>query len=76
MASDCCGGGGVPVAVADQGPFPAELTALTCTSYACRRSARLAHMCRDPEPAVQTSSSTVQLASDLSLAALSICRRS
>ena len=63
---------GVPVTVADQAPGPAALTARTCTSYCVPPVSPVKVYCREPEPAAHTSSTTVQLASDLSAAPVSM----
>ena len=65
---------GVPVSLADQGPFPASLTARTCRSYRSPLVRPSRVYSRAPE--LQTSSSTVQLTSDLSCTSLRMYRRS
>ena len=64
----------IPAAVADQGPFPTSLTARTCMSYRSPLVRPSRVYSRAPE--LQTSSSTVQLASDLSCTSLEMYRRS
>ena len=59
---------GVPVAEADQGPSPALVTARSCTSYRTPSVRSPSWYCSEPE--LQTSSSIVQLASDLFAASL------
>ena len=50
LALGPAGTAGVPVAVADQGPSPAELTARTCTSYCVPLVSPVSTYCRGPEP--------------------------
>ena len=65
---------GVPVTVADQAPSPAELTARTCKSYSVPLVSPVAAYHRGPDR--QTRSTTVQLASTVSSALVSMRRRS
>ena len=66
----------VSVTVSDHSLSPAALTARTCTSYSVLPVSPVRECWRGPEPVVHTSSFTVQLASDLSAAPVSMCRRS